>query len=343
MSQKQNKVFEPLVIVSNALSGGGAEKTMLALHQEFIANGIDCHLIALNQSIEVDNVKNIKVLHRFWGDKFKSTINNFFNFKRLLKGINPKSIIINCELPELYISLLKTQNCRVICVEHTSIPWHKRKGIGIIVRLMLRAKKVDWVTVVKGQSRSWLTRNVEYIPNPYIGPTNILKNTFSQASLTFIGGLKKNKRPFWVIESGIKNAIPVNVYGEGNLRASLESKYSNAIQYISFHGFKANAWELIPENSLVVIPSEHEGDGMVVIEAIVLKFPVVLAKNKDLLRFELENKHYFNSLNDLIDLISQNKSDNFSKLIVGEEYRENLLKERSLNLVVARWLHFLSK
>jgi hypothetical protein len=343
MSQKQNKIFEPLVIVSNALAGGGAEKTMLALHQEFIAKGIDCHLIALNQSIEVDNMKNIKVLNRFWGDKFKSTINNFLNFRRLLKEINPKSIIVNCELPELYISLLKTHNCRVICVEHTSIPWHERKGIGIIVRLLLKAKQVEWVTVVKGQNRVWFTRNAQYIPNPYIGPTKILKNSFSKTSLVFIGGLKKNKRPMWVIESGIKSAIPVNVYGEGNLRASLESKFSNCRQNISFHGFKANAWELIPENSLVVIPSKHEGDGMVVIEAIILKFPIALAKNKDLLRFGLENKHYFNSLNDLIDLINQNKSKNFLNLIADEDFRRNLIKERSLDLVVANWIFLLNK
>ena len=343
MSQQRNKIFEPLVIVSNALVGGGAEKTMLALHQEFTVKGIDCHLIALNQSIAVNKMKNIKVLDRFWGDNFKSTINNFLNFRRLLKEINPKSIIVNCELPELYISLLKIKNCRIICVEHTSIPWHKRKGIGIIVRLLLKVKQVEWVTVVKGQNRTWFTRNAQYIPNPYIGPTNILKNSFSKTSLAFIGGLKKNKRPIWVIESGIKNAIPVNVYGEGNLRASLESKFSNSVQNISFHGFKANAWELIPENSLVVIPSKHEGDGMVVVEAIILKFPIALAKNKDLLRFGLEDKHYFKSLNDLIVLINQNKSGNFSKLIANEEFRRNLLKERSLDLVVSHWLLLLNK
>ena len=123
----------------------------------------------------------------------------------------------------------------------------------------------------------------------------------------------------------------------------MESKFSNSVQNISFHGFKANAWELIPENSLVVIPSEHEGDGMVVVEAIILKFPVALAKNKDLLRFGLEDKHYFKSLNDLIVLINQNKSDNFSKLIANEEFRGNLLKERSLDLVVSHWLLLLNK
>lgn len=341
--QQQKILFEPLVIVSNALAGGGAEKTMLALHLEFIKKGINCYLIALNQSIEIDDMKNIKVLNRFWGDNFKSTVGNFLNFKSLLEEIDPGSIIVNCELPELYISLLKKNNRRIICVEHTSIPWHKRKRIGIIVRLLLKTKRVEWVSVIKGQNRTWFTRNAQYIPNPYIGPTEILKNSFSKTSVAFVGGLKQNKRPSWVIESGIKNTLPVNIYGEGHLKLSLESRYLNPLQGISFHGFKPNVWELIPKNSLVVIPSEHEGDGMVVIEAIILKFPVALAKNKDLLRFGLDNKHYFNTLNDLIDLIHQNKSENFTELIVREEYRRDLLKERSLDLIVEQWLSILNK
>lgn len=62
------KNFEPLVIVSNALAGGGAEKTMLALHKELITKGIDCYLIALNQSIQSENIEKIKILSREWGE-----------------------------------------------------------------------------------------------------------------------------------------------------------------------------------------------------------------------------------------------------------------------------------
>lgn len=342
MNPRKRKIFEPIVIVSNSLIGGGAEKTMLKLHQEFILKGINCHLIALNKSIEFIDLKNVKVLNRCWGDGLKSTMLNFLSFKRYLKELNPRTVIVNCELPEMYISLINTQNYRIICVEHTTIPWHERKGVGIIVRLLLKAKQVEWVTVINGPHRNWLTRNTQYIPNPYVGPTSTIKNSFSKASLVYIGGLKKNKRPAWVIESGIKNALSVNVYGEGILKANLVSKYSNFSQNISFHGFKINVWELVTKNSLVVIPSEHEGDGMVVIEAIILKFPVVLAKNQDLLRFGLKSKHYFKTLDELIDLIRKNKSTNFSSLIVDDKYRRHLLKERSLDRVVSRWLDVLN-
>ena len=343
MENKNSKSFEPLVLVSNALAGGGAEKTMLALHQELIKKGIDCYLIALNQSIRIENINNIRILKRNWGGNFKSTLTNFINFKRLINEIDPKTIVVNCELPELYISLLNSHKRRIICVEHTSVPWHKKRSVGVIVRLLLKLRKVEWVTVIKGKKEIWFNNNAKYIPNPYISSANFAKGSNFKPSLVFIGGLKENKRPDWVIEAGIKNSLPVNLYGDGKLKLSLETKYSNPAWSIKFHGFKSDVWDLIPNNSLIVIPSEFEGDGMVVIEAVLSKFPLVLSWNKDLIRFGLDKKHYFKTLDELIFLVEQNKENNFANLIVEDEFTEKLNTERSLESIVLDWLSLLEK
>jgi len=337
------KNFEPLVIVSNALAGGGAEKTMLALHQELITKGIDCYLVALNKSLQIENIENIKVLSREWGGGIKATLINFLNFKNLINQINPKTIIVNCELPELYISLLKSYKGRIICVEHTSIPWHKKRILGVFVRLLLKLRKVEWVTVIKGEREIWFNGKAKYIPNPYIGSANFSKSSDINPSLVFIGGLKENKRPDWVIEAGIKNSIPVNIYGDGKLKSNLESKYSNPTWNIKFHGFKSNVWDLIPNNSLIVIPSEFEGDGMVVIEAIISKYPLLLSWNEDFMRFGLDSKHYFKTLNELEFLIEQNKKNNFRNLVPDEKFIDKLKKQRSLDSILIEWLSFLEK
>ena len=60
MSNFSSISYEPLVIVSNALSGGGAEKSMLALHQEFLKKGIISYLIVLNKTVSVNDMENIK-------------------------------------------------------------------------------------------------------------------------------------------------------------------------------------------------------------------------------------------------------------------------------------------
>ena len=344
MGNPQNRNFEPLIIVSNALSGGGAEKTMLTLHKEFIKQGINCNLIALNQSIQVDGIKNINILNRNWGGSFKSTLFNFLNFRGLIKSINPKTIIVNCELPELYVSLLKFYKGRIICVEHTSVPWHNKRFLGAIVRSLLKFKKVEWVTVINGKKDIWFGKNnSKYIPNPFISRDNSIKVSSFKSSLVFIGGLKENKRPNWVIEAGIKNNLPVHIYGAGKLKLNLETKYSNPSQNIHFHGFKSNVWDLIPSNSLVIVPSEFEGDGMVIMEAIISRFPLALAWNRDLSRFGLDQKHYFKTLNELISLVEQNKENYFGNLIVGDEFTKNLSELRSLKSIVLDWQSLLIK
>ena len=117
---------------------------------------------------------------------------------------------------------------RVICVEHTSMPWHSMRFIGVCVRLLLKYKKVEWVTVIKGKKEIWVSSsNSKYIANPYIGFSNYLKASGAKPSLVFIGGIKKNKRPDWVIEAGIRNNLSVHLYGEGQLIQTLKAKYSN--------------------------------------------------------------------------------------------------------------------
>jgi glycosyltransferase involved in cell wall biosynthesis len=336
--------YQPIVIVSNSLSGGGAEKSMLALHQEFLKKGITSYLVALNASKSVNKVQNTIELKRIWKAGIRDTLRNFQDFKNKIEAINPKTIIINCELPELYISLLKLKNKRIISVEHTSVPWHKRRMLGVGVRNILKLKKIEWVTVVKGKKAVWMIgKNAKYIANPYIGESN-LKNSFEvKPSLVFIGGIKPNKRPEWVIEAGIKNNLKVDVYGEGQYSEILKARYSKLGRNINFHGFKSNVWEFVYGNSLVVVPSEFEGDGMVIIEAIICRFPLVLARNKDLIKFDLAEKHYFKDLNELDVIIKQNKSSNFRNLIVSDKLAKNIGKNRSLDLISSEWVSFLNK
>jgi hypothetical protein len=344
MKTTNNGNFEPVIIISNALSGGGAEKSMLALHQEFMKTGINCYLIALNESSSTQELHNTKVLNRKWGGNLKDTIFNFLKFKALIRELNPKVIIANCELSELYVSLLYFYKTRIICVEHTSKPWNKKKSLGVFVRILLKIKKIEWITVNSNREKIWLgKKNPKYIANPYIDLSSVPKYALNELSLVFIGGLKDNKRPEWVIEAGIRNCLPINLYGDGTLGLSLKEKYSDSSNLVKFHGFKSNVWEFIPRNTLVVVPSEYEGDGMVIIEAIIRRIPLALSRNKDLIRFGIDEKHFFNSLNDLVALVEKNKFNNFKNLIVDDEFANKLSEERSLNSIVGNWIKFLKK
>jgi glycosyltransferase involved in cell wall biosynthesis len=126
------------------------------------------------------------------------------------------------------------------------------------------------------------------------------------------------------------------------LRKPLEDKYRNYTKQIKFFGFYSNPWELISRNNLVVVPSEYEGDGMVVMEAVLSGIPLALADNEDLRRFNLDNKHYFSSYDELVAKIQNHVENNFKDLMVSERMTEALMRERSLKNVTDLWVKTLS-
>jgi len=341
--KSNNSVFGlSIVIVSNASSGGGAEKSMMTLHQEFLSRGLKSNLVALNIDHNISLVSGVTKLNRTWKSGLISTISNYFEFKKTINRIEPNILILNCELPELFGGLINFKG-KIICVEHTTYPWHKKRNLGRLVRLILRIKKVHWVTVIKGSKKIWFGNNaIMYIPNPYL-PLTSTRNVLTQSpSLVFIGGMKKNKRPEWVIEAGLQSNLNVDVYGDGPLKKVLEDKYKNFIKNIKFYGFQLDVWETLPMNALVVVPSEFEGDGMVVMEAILSGSPIVLADNEDLKRFKLEGKHYFKDTSELCEIIKKYEKNNFKELIPSISFKANLMSTRSLNIITEKWLELIS-
>ena len=330
-----------IAIVSNATSGGGAEKSMMALHEEFLRAGLESNFVALNKSLSINGIPKVTILNRRWKSGVRATVNNYFEFKKTIRGINPQILILNCELPELFGSLINFKG-QIICVEHTTFPWHKKRNLGKMVRFILRIRKVRWITVIQDSKRIWFGKNaIAHIPNPYVAVSKTNKLSPQPPSLVFIGGMKKNKRPEWVIEAGIKSGLEVHIYGNGPLKIGLEEKYKNFKSNVKFYGFQLDIWETLPVNALVVIPSEFEGDGMVIMEAILSGSPVALADNEDLKRFKLEEKHYFKNISELYEIIRKYEKNNFKELIPSDYFQANLMSARSLNIITEKWLELL--
>jgi glycosyltransferase involved in cell wall biosynthesis len=162
--------------------------------------------------------------------------------------------------------------------------------------------------------------------------------TGQESTLTFIGGLKRNKHPEWVIETGLELNLPVQIFGDGVLRSEIENKYLRYLNQIKMFGFKSNPWDFISSNSLVIVPSDYEGDGMVIVEAVLSGNPILLRDNIDLRRFGFEDKHYFKDLEDLILIVKRNLDTSFKELVVSQAKVNELQASRSLQRITLDWL-----
>jgi glycosyltransferase involved in cell wall biosynthesis len=99
----------------------------------------------------------------------------------------------------------------------------------------------------------------------------------------------------------------------------------------------------ISSRSIVIVPSEFEGDGMTVIESLSNGNPILLANNPDLRRFDLPDKNYFENLEDLIGKIKEAQRLGVERFRIDTIQKESILRERDPIIVGQKWISLFNK
>jgi glycosyltransferase involved in cell wall biosynthesis len=87
----------------------------------------------------------------------------------------------------------------------------------------------------------------------------------------------------------------------------------------------------------LVVPSNNEGDGLVIVEAIQRGVPLVVRDIPDLARFGLLDTNYFKSSADLIGKI-ESSGHHLGQFIVSGEIADLELSKRNPEVVAKKWL-----
>lgn len=322
-----------VLILSNSISGGGAERSMRILNTELNQKGLNSVLLCLNNSGQDVALENETILSRKWKSGLLGTFTNFREFVGFYRTNNPDVVIVNCELPELYAAAIPAKVKRMICVEHTSKPWAGRRKMGRIIRSLLFLRNVKWVTVNKKEDRVWPLRSrAVHIANP-VDPPQIARTPNSSAPFVFVGRLREEKGIKIVLNAVSNTKYSINIFGNGSLEDELSAQFA---AIATFNGFVENPWQYISADQTIIVGSEYEGDGIVVAEAILAGVPVLLRDIPDLRRFELSDNSYFRDQVDLEIKINQAIS-NPDLFRADRETREKLSQERSLGAVFLQW------
>lgn len=340
-----------ILIICSTAFGGGAENSMQTLHSELRLRGIPSNFLSLNKALPID--KTVKLtegqicFEREWNSGLKSLVSLIRKFNYLVKSQNPSHLIVNCELAELVVALASTRGVRIYCVEHTTQPWIRKRSLGFLVRLILRAKNARWIAVYDTPSDHPLhQRNSKHIPNPISVPTTLAdkKQDFKRPKLLFAGRLTSEKRPQWCIEVASDIGLKLEVFGQGPLLEDLKSLALKMRADIVFHGYVANFWEKVElSNSILIAPSEYEGDGMVIAEAIMSGIPVLVSDNPDLRRFKLPENCYAKSIQDFKLKIREIINGNASEYTAKELQRDKMAQTRSIEKICDTWVLELKK
>lgn len=333
--------MQRVAIVSNSLSGGGAEYSAELLYEELRALSLPILWIGINtenpRGVAENNTK-ICLLR----DKNKgliSTVQVFVRFAKMIYRNRISTLIVNCELPELYAAFVP-KKLNLIIVEHANPSWFKRETLGRVVRTLLKMRRSKFVVVSKHLAPRFIKdKAFEVIPNPL--PSQSIKFRPQVSSevrrLLYVGRLSPDfKNPHKVLELGKKTKIPTAFVGTGPLQRELEASAKELKVDAHFFGYQQFPWNFCQDGDLLIIPSSAEGDGLVLIEAIVRGIPFLATDIPDLNRYGISALNYCENFDTFIKRIEEHRYQ-LDKLIVPEGIVRGIIDERSLSLIAEKW------
>ena len=327
-----------ILILAPSLKGGGAEASMALLSSHFNSRGHETTFLGINVSSEHDEPSSPHevTLGRHPDSGIIETLQFGFRLRQICKERAPTIALVNCEIAELFSLFLP--KLRLYVIEHTSRPWQGRRTLGIVVRFLLLMRRVNWITVNRDQRRSWPFRQrCLFIPNPILKRAPELEKNFDVA---FVGRLNKLKHPEMIVRLGCDLSLRTVLVGDGPLLHEL--RQDAKLGQVELTGFLDDPWRKIGRDDLVVFPSDYEGDGRTVAEAIIRGNPVLLRDNPDLRRFNLAEDSYFSSYEILKRKTEDYRANGPEIYRPSSSVKKRLEEERAPDSVGERWLQLLS-
>lgn len=336
-----------LIILTNSLSGGGAETSALILKKNLSAQGIDVTLVGINTDnpFNIPTSKEVFSLNRDKSKPITSTILTMIKFRTYVSSQKFDTMIVNCELPELF-SVITPRRIHLAIVEHANPTWFQRERLGRFIRSALKRRKPLIVTVGEHlQPRFFENLPYSHIPNPLeeIDPREITLAQSEIKRLVYLGRLSSAfKNPLSVLNVAKLTNLPVIMIGDGDMMISLKSYASESKLDCTFTGFQIDPWRLIRSGDLIIIPSSAEGDGLTLIEAIQRKVPFLASQIPDLNRYGISQSHYCASIEEFANMVNVYRN-RLEELVVPENLAKNILENRTPKKVADKWINLLSR
>jgi hypothetical protein len=336
-----------LVFLSASLTGGGAER---AINQvtKILESDYSVSLICINES-QVDLAQpceDVIFLNRKHNSQFFNTLVSYLKFVRVILQKRPEFLVLNCDLPELF-GALSPFGPKIIFLEHSNFPWTKRQTLGKLVRAILNLRRAKCVAV-SDHIKIWplSISPICVIQNPVsVSNHELVKpSTVFLKRIVFIGRFANpEKRPEIIYELCKVTNLPGLMIGDGREREPIMKLAHDFDVLIDFPGQIIDPWTLVNPGDLLVVPSLFEGDGLVVIEAILNRVPILLSDIPEFRRFGLPSTCYCSNIEEFQSRIDslKNRKNRLEDLCAPEELRNSLEEERSIVRIGREWNKFL--
>ena len=288
-----------LVFVINRLKLGGAQRVMITLAQAFQELGHECHFICFKRSEQICGSESLKIHYFSRGllwlppplrDRFLARKLDAFISQRIGK---PDLILSNLSKANRLLVHSKLQNIYIIV--HNTLSQEGETGDKSDFEKWTRKRKIrniylrkPCVCVSHGVREDFLSLIPEHpavtvILNPIdVESIKVWSQEYPspyQDYVVQVGSLIHRKRHDLLLrayrDSGISESLVL--VGDGELEPALkqQARELGIEDRVIFAGFHSNPYPIIAGAKLMVLTSDYEGLGMVLLESLALNVPAI--------------------------------------------------------------------
>ena len=283
---------------------GGAEKQLLTLASEQVQSGLNVFVLYLTGKPDLRNefeVAGVEVNNLLVG---KSFLKQIFLLSKYLRK-NPSPVHAHLPKSELLAAIVVTKKYLVFSRHNSEAFWPG--GPRVISNLLSKfvCKRASQGIAISNAVKSYLIKRGE-IPTGYIidvvyygfqkdsstnspalnSITNLMTSKSSEFKIGTIGRLVPQK-DYPTLLSAFSNVLKsapnteLYVVGEGYLQKELNelSKLLGVKSKVHWLGKTEYINEFLSKIDLFILPSKYEGFGLVLLEAMVAKKPIIAANN----------------------------------------------------------------
>jgi len=351
-----------IIIVIPDLKGNGAERVMLNLADLFDDEYFDVNFIVFKDHIELNARKPIKYQHfryqmRFIPRSFRANIVAPLLDYFIKKNHGEPDLVLSNLLPsDRILSLSKLKNVYLVIHNVPSYDFFKNeneknkidnKKLRQLQIIYTRKPAIAVSKGVKEDFEQWFNNdNVYQIYNPVNDNYVFEKSqeeipTPEDSYIIHVGKFKEQKRYDVLVRAYSKSRIKEKLVliGQGDLKEKIERLVDslNLADKVLFLDYQKNPYPFIAKAKYLVLSSEFEGLGMVILEAMALKTPVIstncLSGPSEIL--PSSNLCEVNNINQLAKLMFM-ASENPEMFLVDikKEFKDEIILKKYQDLIV---------
>ncbi len=277
-----------ILFVSSSLDGGGAERALSVLANEFYRMGYNVEFIVLHSKIvkyKLEAGIHLKFIEYTGGNRICKMISKLCLLRKEMKKSKSDTVIAFMYETNLYALLAAVGLKKKVLVSERNDPYQEPNSK--IIRLVrdLSYQLADWLVCQTNDAKAYFNKRLQKKSSVILNPLNLTINPYigqrAKHIVTWCRLSEQKNIPLLLNAFHdfvqIHNDYDLNIYGEGHLLNTLVEMCGilGIGDKVSFKGFSNDIHNLVKDAAMFVLPSNYEGLSNSMLEAMALGIPTI--------------------------------------------------------------------